>query len=94
VTRFPGGSFDAWLTAPRTARFHFFVRVLGRLLDGFPTFSAGHCRAHGAVMTCHAGSFEAIPTTYNPWRVWVVKTSAPTAHIKVRLRFTGTTAGA
>ncbi len=93
LTRYPGGSFDAWLTAPRTTRFHFFIRVLGRLLDGFPTFNAGHCRTHGPLMVCHAASFEAIPTAYNPWRVWVVKTSKPAARIKVRLSFTGTSAG-
>jgi hypothetical protein len=94
MTRYPGGSFDAWLTAPRTARFHFFIRVAGRLLDGFPTFSAGHCHVHGVTMTCHAGSFEAIPIAYNPWRVWVVKTSQPGAQIHIRLRFTGSSAGA
>jgi hypothetical protein len=94
VTRYPGGSFDAWLTAPRTARFHFLIRVQGRTLDGFPTFTAGHCHVHGAAMTCHAGPFEAIPTSYNPWRVWVVKTSKPRAEIHLRLRFTGSSAGA
>jgi hypothetical protein len=45
-------------------------------------------------MTCHAGPFEAIPTSYNPWRVWVVKTSKPRAEIHLRLRFTGSSAGA
>lgn len=94
VTRYPGGSFDAWLTASRTARFHFFIRVAGSILDGSPTFSAGNCHLHGAVMTCHAGSVEAIPTTYNPWRVWVVKTTKPAVQIHVRLRFTGSSAGA
>jgi len=94
VARYPGGSFDAWLTAPRTTRFHFFIRVAGERLDGFPTFSAGRCHPHGAMMTCHAGSFESIPVSYNPWRVWVVKTSQPPVHIEVRLRFTGSSAGA
>ena len=94
MTRYPGGSFDAWLTAPRTARFHFFIRVAGRLLDGFPTFSAGHCHLRGATMTCHAGSFEAIPIAYNLWRLWVVKTSKPAAQIHIRLRFAGSSTGA
>ena len=94
VTRYPGGSFDAWLTAPRTARFHFFIRVLGRELDGFPTFGARRCHVDGAVMRCHAGPFEAIPISYTPWRVWVVKTSPAAARIVVRLRFTGSSAGA
>jgi len=94
VTRYPGGSFDAWLTAPRTARFHFFIRTPGGQLDGFPTMSAGRCHTHGKTMTCHAGSFEAVPIAYNPWRIWVVKTSQPAAHIEVRLRFTGSSAGA
>jgi hypothetical protein len=92
--RYPGGSFNAWLTAPRTARFHFFIRAQGKTLDGFPTFDAGHCNVHADVMTCHAGPFAAIPTSYNPWRVWVAKTSKPRARIRVRLRFTGSSAGA
>jgi hypothetical protein len=94
VTAYSGGSFSLAFSAPCGTRFHTIIRAVGLKLDGFPTFSAAQCRARAERVLCHAGPFAAIPRSYSPWRVWVVKTSMLAAHIQVPLRFTGSSAGA
>jgi hypothetical protein len=77
------------MSAPRAARYHVVLDVAGIRADGFPRFRHDACRPHGSQLVCRAGPFEAIPKGFGPWRVTVVKTSAPPARVRVRLRFTG-----
>ena len=89
VTRYPGGSFTLHTSAPSNARFY--VRITNgepqALLGRYLTFSARRCPTRGLRIMCHAGPFEAIPPTLNPWTVWVVKESLPPGTIRVRLTF-------
>jgi hypothetical protein len=93
VTRYPGGSFTIFMTAPRAARYHVVLNVAGIRADGFPRFQRDACTSHGPQLACRAGPFEAIPKGFGPWRLTVVKTSRPAALIHVRLRFAGSSAG-
>jgi hypothetical protein len=76
------------MTTPRPARYHV-VLDAGIRADGFPRFQRDACTPHGPQLVCRAGPFEAIPKGFGPWRVTVVKTSAPPAHVRVSLRFSG-----
>ena len=92
MTRYPGGSFTILVSAPRAARYHIVVEAAGIRLDGFPRFTASECDRSGSRLACQAGPFEAIPRGFSPWKVTVVKTSRPAARVRVRLRFTGSSA--
>jgi hypothetical protein len=89
TTRYPGGSFTIVMSAPRAARYHVVLEVAGIRADGFPRFRRDACTRKGLRLECRAGPFEAIPKGFGPWTVSVVKTSAPPARVRVRLRFAG-----
>jgi hypothetical protein len=86
-TAYPGGSFSVEVSAPAATVYRTFVDVDGIRFAGFEHVRDGRCTRRGASTVCRGGPFAAVPSGYSPWRVWVVKTSAPPARVAVRLRF-------